>query len=111
MIEKIIFAWSGGKDSALALYELQQIGNYEILALMTTITEDYGGIYNCLNELQSYVKESENDYDFFCIPRIKFHLMQQKIEEIIIESSLSKQSMDNALVTGDIYREHACYRR
>lgn len=41
MLEKIIFAWSGGKDSAMALYELQQAHNYEILALLTTITQGY----------------------------------------------------------------------
>jgi len=39
--EKVIFSWSGGKDSALALYEVQKSKNYEILALLTTITEDY----------------------------------------------------------------------
>jgi uncharacterized protein (TIGR00290 family) len=38
---RIILSWSGGKDSALALYEIQKAGNYEILALLTTVTEDY----------------------------------------------------------------------
>ncbi len=38
---KVILAWSGGKDSALALYELQKTENYEIAALLTTITRDY----------------------------------------------------------------------
>jgi len=38
---KVILSWSGGKDSALALYEIQQAGDYEILALLTTITEEY----------------------------------------------------------------------
>lgn len=37
----MIFSWSGGKDSALALYELLKAGNYEISSLLTTITEDY----------------------------------------------------------------------
>ena len=44
MIEKVIFSWSGGKDSAMALYELQKNKNYEIVALLTTITEDYDRI-------------------------------------------------------------------
>ena len=35
--EKIIFSWSGGKDSALALYEIQRSGQYEVAALLTTI--------------------------------------------------------------------------
>jgi len=38
---KAILSWSGGKDSALALHEIQQAGDYEITALLTTITESY----------------------------------------------------------------------
>jgi uncharacterized protein (TIGR00290 family) len=37
---KTIVAWSGGKDSALALYELQQTRTVEIVALLTTVTEE-----------------------------------------------------------------------
>jgi len=40
-IEKVLFCWSGGKDSALALYEIQKDKKYEIVSLLTTITEDY----------------------------------------------------------------------
>jgi uncharacterized protein (TIGR00290 family) len=39
--EKVILTWSGGKDSALALYELQTTLGYEVSALLTTVTEDY----------------------------------------------------------------------
>lgn len=41
LTEKVLFSWSGGKDSALALYEIQKTGNYEICALLTTVTEYY----------------------------------------------------------------------
>lgn len=41
MTEKIILCWSGGKDSALALYEIQRNNTWEIVALLTTVTEDY----------------------------------------------------------------------
>ena len=44
MKKKVIVSWSGGKDSALALHEIQKAGNYEILALLTTVTEDYDRI-------------------------------------------------------------------
>lgn len=40
-MQKAILSWSGGKDSALALYEIQQAGDYEIMALLTTMTEAY----------------------------------------------------------------------
>lgn len=42
--QKIILSWSGGKDCALALYESQQNGNYQITTLLTTLTEDYDRI-------------------------------------------------------------------
>jgi len=42
--EKVLFTWSGGKDSAMALYELQKDGRYEIVALLTSVTEDYDRI-------------------------------------------------------------------
>ncbi len=41
MKEKVLLSWSGGKDSALALYELRKSGRYEIAALLTTVTEGY----------------------------------------------------------------------
>lgn len=34
-------SWSGGKDSCMALYVLQQQADYEVVALLTTITSDY----------------------------------------------------------------------
>ncbi len=37
----ILMCWSGGKDSAMSLYELQKSGQYEIAALLTTVTETY----------------------------------------------------------------------
>ncbi len=39
--EKVLLCFSGGKDSALALAEIQRAGRYEIAALLTTITADY----------------------------------------------------------------------
>ena len=41
MTQKVLLTWSGGKDSAMALYEIQSSKEYEIAALLTTITEDY----------------------------------------------------------------------
>ena len=44
MREKVIVAWSGGKDSTLALYEIVNAESYEVLELLTTVTEDYDRI-------------------------------------------------------------------
>jgi uncharacterized protein (TIGR00290 family) len=38
-----LFTWSGGKDSALALYEALKAGT-KVAALLTTVTKDYGRI-------------------------------------------------------------------
>lgn len=42
MREKAIVSWSGGKDCALALYEVA--AQYEIVALLTTVTSGYDRI-------------------------------------------------------------------
>jgi uncharacterized protein (TIGR00290 family) len=39
--EKIVLAWSGGKDSAMSLYRLRQDDRYEVIALMTNFNEFY----------------------------------------------------------------------
>jgi len=44
MSEKAVVAWSGGKDSALALYETLRSGRYDVQALLTTVNRDYDRI-------------------------------------------------------------------
>ncbi len=56
MREKAIVSWSGGKDSALALYEAAE--EYNIVALLTTVTSEYDrismhGVRTCLLEQQA----------------------------------------------------------
>ncbi len=41
MKEKAVFNWSGGKDSALALYKIIQQDEYDILSLLTSISEQH----------------------------------------------------------------------
>ncbi len=40
--ERVLVSWSGGKDSALALYDIRD--RYEVAALLTTVTEGYDRI-------------------------------------------------------------------
>lgn len=62
MKEKVIFSWSGGKDSAIALYEIRKSKNYKIISLLTTITEDYDRIsmHGIRRILLEYQAESLN---------------------------------------------------
>jgi uncharacterized protein (TIGR00290 family) len=43
-MENVLVSWSGGKDSALALYEILKMEKYQVSALLTTVTEDYDRI-------------------------------------------------------------------
>ena len=58
MKEKVILAWSGGKDSALALHEILNSQDYEVVTLLTTVTADYDrismhGVRRALLEMQA----------------------------------------------------------
>ena len=39
--DKVVLSWSGGKDSALALYELHRTGRYQVVSLLTTLAQEY----------------------------------------------------------------------
>ncbi|HVH11165.1 MAG TPA: hypothetical protein VM736_15330, partial [Gemmatimonadales bacterium] len=39
--QPVLLAWSGGKDSALALREIVRVGAYQVTALLTTVTAEY----------------------------------------------------------------------
>ena len=43
-MENILVSWSGGKDSAVALYEVLKNKNLHVSALLTTLTGDYDRI-------------------------------------------------------------------
>jgi uncharacterized protein (TIGR00290 family) len=74
--KKAIFCWSGGKDSSFALYKILQSAEYEVVALFTTINENFKrvsmhGVREELIELQAahigiplikmYVKTGSNE--------------------------------------------------
>jgi uncharacterized protein (TIGR00290 family) len=42
--EPVLFCWSGGKDSAMALHALLQDPQVQVVALLTTVTEGYNRI-------------------------------------------------------------------
>jgi uncharacterized protein (TIGR00290 family) len=57
-MQKSVFCWSGGKDCMLALHEALASGEHEIIALLTTISEEYNrvsmhGVRTELLELQA----------------------------------------------------------
>src|SRR5580692_9232961 len=42
--EEVLFCWSGGKDSAMALHALRASSGYRITSLLTTVTDEYDRI-------------------------------------------------------------------
>jgi uncharacterized protein (TIGR00290 family) len=40
----VVFSWSGGKDSAMALHSLLQNPEFQVIALLTTVTEGFDRI-------------------------------------------------------------------
>ena len=56
----LVFSWSGGKDSAMALHVLLRNPDYEVVSLLTTVTEGYERIsmHGVRNELLHRQAES-----------------------------------------------------
>lgn len=44
MKKRVVFAWSSGKDSARALHEIRKDDQYDVVSLLTTVTEGYDRI-------------------------------------------------------------------
>ncbi|GAM66155.1 conserved hypothetical protein [Vibrio sp. JCM 19236] len=102
---KAIFTWSGGKDSALALYKIQQRDDIEVVALLTTLNKEYKRIsmHGVREELLDKQAESLG------IPLIKMWVEQdsydeyeQKMKELLLEQ---KSLGVTKVIYGDIFLE------
>lgn len=106
MPEKVVMSWSSGKDSASALYEIQQKQEYEVVSLLTTLTEDYDrvsmhGVRQSLLEQQA---------ESLCIPLQQISLPKEaSIEEYESEMQAALARFQEAgvssVVFGDIFLE------
>jgi uncharacterized protein (TIGR00290 family) len=92
--KKAIFCWSGGKDSAFALFKVLQKKKYEVTSLFTTVNENYKrvsmhGVKEELIEeqaksigiplLKMYVKEGSNqEYE----RKMEAFLLEQKAKGV-----------------------------
>lgn len=106
MTEKVLFTWSGGKDSAMALYELQITNSYEISALLTTITEDYDRV--SMHGVQSILIEQQAES--IGIPLEKIYITKNSSNEEYETKMRSKLAIYknqgiSSVVFGDIFLE------
>lgn len=106
MMEKVIVSWSGGKDSALSLYEIQRGGKYQVVSLLTSINEyhDRVSMHGVRREML------ERQAQALGLPLIKILLPRDCSEEEYesrLMDILSRVKSDgiNHVVFGDIFLE------
>jgi uncharacterized protein (TIGR00290 family) len=104
--EKILLSWSGGKDSAMSLYEIQKRQDYEIAALLTTVTEGYDRI--SMHGVRRELLERQADslglpLEKIYIPRNASNEAYESRMRTILERYL-KEGIDS-VAFGDIFLE------
>ena len=105
-MEKVLFCWSGGKDSAISLYEIQKDKKYEIVSLLTTITKDYDrvslhGVPRTLVEWQAYSLGLPME-EVFISRSCSNEEYESKMREVLTKF---KQGGVASVVFGDIFLE------
>jgi len=106
MMEKVLFAWSGGKDSAMALYEVLKSWKYDVAALLTTVTEGYDRI--SMHGVRRTILEQQAALLGFPLETILISKRSSNEEyEAKMKEALSryKQKGITAVAFGDIFLE------
>jgi uncharacterized protein (TIGR00290 family) len=84
MREKVVVAWSGGKDSALALYEVLNSRNYDVLSLLTTVAKDHDRI--SIHDVRRVLLEQQAK------------ALRIPLEEVFIPKGASNAEYENVLL-------------
>lgn len=104
-MQKAVFFWSGGKDSALCLYKVLQEKQYEVVALLTTVNSIYSRIsmHGVREELL------ERQAEAIGIPLAKMYVSEstnseyeQKMSEVL--QRFGEQDVSH-VIYGDIFLE------
>src|SRR5919108_6367230 len=104
--EKVLFSWSGGKDSSMALYEIQRSQRYEVVAFITTVTRDYDRV--SMHGLRSTLLEAQALSLGFPLKKIFISKnpsndeYESKMEEILLKY---RRHGVSSVVFGDIFLE------
>ncbi|MBI2486282.1 MAG: diphthine--ammonia ligase [Deltaproteobacteria bacterium] len=106
MPEKVLFSWSGGKDSAMALYDIQKSRDYEVAALLTTVTEDYDRV--SMHGLRRVLLERQAESLGYHLEKVLISKnapneeYESKMEKVLLKY---KSAGVNSVVFGDIFLE------
>ena len=104
MADKVLFSWSGGKDSALALYRTLNNERYEVAGLLTTVNEGYRRI-SLHGVLESLLEQQAESIG---LPMHRVYLPQESSNEeyearMERELRRHKESGVSAVAFGDIF--------
>jgi uncharacterized protein (TIGR00290 family) len=102
--EKIVLSWSGGKDSAFALFTLLKNPDYEVVSLLSTITREYDRL-SMHGVRRILIEEQANATN---LPLIKVFIPSNCTDIIyasIMESEMKQLKLSgiNTVAFGDIY--------
>ena len=106
MRERVIFTWSGGKDSAMTLNEIKKTNNYQVVALITTITKDYDRI--SMHGVRSILLEKQVESLGLGLEKILItkDASNEEYEEKMREMLMKYKNLGvNQVVFGDIFLE------
>ncbi len=106
MREKAVFNWSGGKDSMLALHKVLKEGQFEVVALLTTLNEKYNRI--SMHGVRATLLEKQTES--LGIPLKKILLPEMADMEIYSrimqqETAYWKKQGVSAFLFGDLFLE------
>jgi len=104
-MKKAIFAWSGGKDSSLALHQILEDNEFEIVGLLTTINEEFQRISMHGVRVELLEKQAAS----IGLPLIKMFVnegsydeYERKMETLLLEH---KSEGVTHVIFGDIFLE------
>ncbi|MFC1871248.1 diphthine--ammonia ligase [Chloroflexota bacterium] len=105
-MEKILLSWSGGKDSALSLYEIQKSKDYEVVSLLTVITGDYDRV-SMHGVPRMFIEQQAQSLSLPVeIVRIPASCSDEEYESIMRKTlTRFKEKGVSSVVSGDIFLE------
>lgn len=105
-MKKAYFNWSSGKDSALALYTIQQQKEFEVVKLITNVNEDYQRV--SMHGLHEDLLEAQVESIGLPLEKIQFPAnvtMDLYSEKMKAKTTELKAEGLNYAVFGDIFLE------
>ncbi|MCL4325930.1 MAG: diphthine--ammonia ligase [Candidatus Thermoplasmatota archaeon] len=105
-VVEVVVSWSGGKDSALALYNIKQSSEYKVISLLTTVTFEFHRVTMHGVEISLLNKQVESIGIPLNIVYIPQKCSMKMYENIMAkEMDLYRQDGIEYVVFGDIFLE------